>query len=218
MNTLGEDPGPRFLDAGGVLERPVGGRESRDASTGETDASLVERSRRGDPDAFEELFRRHHSRVLRVATRILRDRESALDAVQETFVRAYRSFDRYTGEGSFGGWVVRITANLAIDGVRRRRRVALVETTPEAWDTVVDASANDDGPDHHAEGRELRRALERALERLAPMQRVVLVLKEIEGLSCEEIAKTLRCSVGTVMSRLHYGRAKLQRSLRRWPR
>jgi RNA polymerase sigma-70 factor (ECF subfamily) len=218
MKTItGDSPGPTFFDGGAVLERPVGEHGVTDAAPGESDASLVERSRRGDPDAFEALFLRHHGRVLRVATRILRDRESALDAVQETFVRAYRSLDRYSGEGSFGGWLIRITANLAVDGVRRRRRVSLVETTPESWDTV-ETAAGDDGPDHHAESRELRQALESALARLAPMQRVVLVLKEIEGRSCEEIAQMLRCSVGTVMSRLHYGRAKLQRSLRRWPR
>jgi RNA polymerase sigma-70 factor, ECF subfamily len=188
--------------------------ESRSrASAEEPDDVLVARCRGGDLSAFELLFRRHHPRVFRTAVAILRDRERALDAVQETFVRAHRSLDRYSAGGSFAGWLLRITANLAVDGIRRRRRENDVEVRADA---EVDAVAAAHSPDEHAEATELRRALDRALGKLSPMQRVVVVMKEVEGLSCEEIARALRCSVGTVMSRLHYGRAKMQRFLRDW--
>ena len=181
---------------------------------GEPDEMLVARCRGGDATAFEALFARHQGRVFRLAARILRDRDGALDAVQETFVRAYRSLDRYTGEGSFGGWLTRIAANLAVDGIRRRRRGERVEVR---WDPadLVELPAPFRTPDESAEGGQLRRKLERGLARLSPMQRVVLVMKEVEGFSCEEIAAALRCSVGTVMSRLHYGRLKMRRMLGR---
>ena len=188
---------------------PYGGQGDGD------DNALVARCRAGDTGAFEQLFERHHAKIFGLAVRILRDRESALDAVQETLIRAYRSLDRYTGEGSFGGWLTRITANLAVDGVRSRHRVERVESEVESAQlTEIPSSAG--RPDQAAEAEELRRALDKAMDRLPTTQRVVLVLKEIEGLSCEEIAGALRCSVGTVMSRLHHARRKLQRRLRPW--
>ena len=186
-------------------------RSGADAS----DEALVAYCRGGDVRAFERLFHRHHPQVFRLAVHILRDREQALDAVQETFIRAYRSLDRYTGEGSFGGWLARITANLAVDGIRRRRRGERMEPWAESAQ-LSEIPDPDVRPDRAAEADQLRRALEAALEKLSAVQRVVLVLKEIEGLSCEEIAATLRCSVGTVMSRLHYARRKWQRRLRPW--
>lgn len=181
---------------------------------GDSDEGLVVRCRAGDGAAFELLFRRHHAKVFGLALHILRDRESALDAAQETFIRAYRSLDRYSGEGSFAGWLNRITANLAVDGIRRRRRDE--QAAPPVDDThLAEVPAAEGRPDEMAEAAQLRRALEVAMQKLSRMQRVVLVLKEIEGLSCEEIAATLRCSVGTVMSRLHYARRNMQRRLRR---
>ena len=182
---------------------------------GESDAALVVRCRGGDAGAFELLFQRHHPQVFRLALHILRDRENALDTVQEAFIRAYRSLDRYTGTGSFGGWLTRITANLAVDGLRRRRRGGRVEALADEAQ-LLETPAPDGWPDRSAEAAQLRHALETGLEKLSLMQRTVLVLKEIEGLSCEEIAAALRCSVGTVMSRLHYARRKMQRQLRHW--
>lgn len=179
------------------------------------DDVLVTRCRAGDRDAFEALFERHHARVFRLALHILRDREAALDAVQETFIRAHRGLERYSGEGSFGGWLTRIVANLAVDGLRRRQRDEVVAIDDDGR-LVGEVAAGEPGPHEAAEGARLRGALERGLARLSPMQRIVLVMKEIEGLSCEEIAAALRCSVGTVMSRLHYARAKMQRHLARW--
>jgi RNA polymerase sigma-70 factor (ECF subfamily) len=181
----------------------------------DSDEVLVARCRAGDRGAFELLFERHHARVFRLAVHILRDREAALDAVQETFIRAHRGLDRYSGEGSFGGWLTRIAANLAVDGLRRRQRDEVV-TIEDDGRLVAEVVASGPGPQEAAEVARLRGALERGLARLSPMQRIVLVMKEIEGLSCDEIAAALRCSVGTVMSRLHYARAKMQRHLARW--
>jgi RNA polymerase sigma-70 factor (ECF subfamily) len=183
-------------------------------ATADTDEVLVARCRTGDRGAFEALFERHQARVFRLAVHILRDREAARDAVQETFIRAHRGLERYSGEGSFGGWLSRIAANLAVDGLRRRQRDEMIAIGDDGR-LVADVAAAAPGPHEAAEAAHLRGALERGLARLSPMQRIVLVMKEIEGLSCEEIAAALRCSVGTVMSRLHYARVKMQRHLLR---
>jgi RNA polymerase sigma-70 factor, ECF subfamily len=185
------------------------------AAPPDPDELLVTRCRAGDRDAFEALFERHHARVFRLTLHILRDREAALDAVQETFIRAHRGLERYSGQGSFGGWLTRIAANLAVDGLRRRQRDEVVAIGDDGR-LVADVVAVEPGPQEAAEAAHLRGALERGLARLSAMQRIVLVMKEIEGQSCEEIATALRCSVGTVMSRLHYARAKMQRHLARW--
>lgn len=181
----------------------------------DSDESLVARCRQGDLEAFETLFRRHHQAVYRAAYGVLRHREDALDAVQEAFTRAFRSLDRYGGRGSFAGWLRRIAVNLAVDGIRRRPRG--VVGSPPAGEAGADPAprvpAPGPGPGQAAETRELGHALNEALARLPAIHRAVIVLKEIEGMSCDAVAATLRCSVGTVMSRLHYARKKLQRTL-----
>lgn len=185
------------------------------AARADSDEALVAQCLAGDSQAFELLFVRHHARVFRVSVRILKDRQSALDAVQETFIRAPARLGQYTGQGTFGGWLARITANLAVDGLRRRRRHERHETLSAAAEAAT-VPWEGPRPDQATEASRLRRALESAMARLPPMQRIVLVMKEIEGLSCEEIATALRCSVGTMMSRLHYARRKLQWRLARW--
>ena len=188
------------------------------APGGESDESLVARCRGGDLEAFEALFRRYHQEVYRAVYRVLRHREDALDATQEAFARAFRHLDRYDGRGSFAGWLRRIAVNLAVDGIRRRPRL-VVEAHPAGegkadQDPMVPALGP--GPGQAAETRELGHALNEALARLPAIHRAVIVLKEIEGMSCDAIAATLRCSVGTVMSRLHYARKKLQRHLQQY--
>ncbi len=181
----------------------------------ETDEELVGRCRGGDLMAFQELFRRHHQGVYRTAYQVLRHREDALDAVQEVFVRAFRRLDRFDGRGTFGGWLRRIAVNLAVDSVRRRPRLGAdpLAAGEEETDPASLLPAPGPGPDRAAETRELAAALGEALAKLPPIHRAVIVLKEIEGMSCGAIAAALQCSVGTVMSRLHHARRKLQRYL-----
>ncbi len=182
---------------------------------GESDESLVARCRGGDMEAFEALFRRHHQEVYRAAYRVLRHREDALDAAQEAFTRAFRSLNRFDGRGSFAGWLRRITVNLAVDGIRRRPRIA--GGRHPAWEGESGPApmlpAPGPGPGQAAETRELGQALNEALAGLPAIHRAVIVLKEIEGMSCDAIAATLQCSVGTVTSRLHYAPKKLRAHL-----
>lgn len=177
------------------------------------DRRLVERSARGDREAFGLLVRRHQERAFNLAYQVLRNREDALDTAQEAFVKAFASLPGFKGEASFTTWLHRIVVNLAIDALRRRRRGQGGEyddrrAAPEEPGAEVEAPGD---PETELEQKQVRALLARGIGQLPPAQRAVLVLREIEGLSYEEIARAVGCSLGTVMSRLFYGRRKLQR-------
>jgi RNA polymerase sigma-70 factor (ECF subfamily) len=179
----------------------------------EDDRRLVERSAQGDREAFGVLVRRHQERTFNLAYQVLRNREDALDVAQEAFVKAFASLPGFKGESSFTTWLHRIVVNLAIDSLRRRRRSQGIEyddrrAVPEEPGVEVEAPG---GPENELELKQVRALLARGIGLLPPAQRAVLVLREIEGLTYEEIARAVGCSLGTVMSRLFYARRKLQR-------
>ena len=177
---------------------------------------LVERAKGGNQEAFGALVRRHQDRAFAVAYRLVRQREDALDIAQEAFVRAYQSLAGFKGEARFSTWLHRIVVNLALDHLRRQPHHQAGEykdalALEEAAQQVVAPTAN---PEQAAEAIEMRGLIQRGLAALPAEQRTALVLREIEGLSYKEIARAMRCSIGTVMSRLHYARRKMQATLR----
>jgi RNA polymerase sigma-70 factor (ECF subfamily) len=179
------------------------------------DRTLVDRAARGDRDAFDFLVRRHQGRVFNTAYQVVRNREDALDVAQEAFVKAFVSLPSFKGESSFTTWIHRIVVNLAIDCLRRRQRAGPIGyddrlALPESGEGGVAAP---DDPESALGARQVRSLLARAIHALPPAHRAVLVLREIEGLSYEVIAKAVDCSLGTVMSRLFYARRKLQKVL-----
>ncbi len=180
------------------------------------DRQLVERAARGDREAFGALVQRHQDRVFNLSYQIVRNREDALDVAQEAFVKAFASLSSFKGDASFATWVHRIVVNLAIDCLRRRRRGDATSyddrvAVSEEGDVGPVASEN---PETALGARQVRSLLSRGLEALPPAHRAVLVLREIEGLSYDEIARAVGCNLGTVMSRLFYARRKLQKTLR----
>jgi RNA polymerase sigma-70 factor (ECF subfamily) len=182
------------------------------------DLDALEAFRAGNPDAFDLLVRRHEERVVRLAWRILNDPEAALDVAQESFVRAWRGASRFQGDSLFTTWLTRIVINQCRNELRRRRTVkharplSLDEPTGENGERRIDALASDDEPAHrHAEGHEVQRVLADALASIDPDAREVLALREVEGLSYEDMAAVLGIPVGTVRSRLHRARADLRR-------
>ena len=186
------------------------------------DADLVRQAAEGDRDAFRELFERYQRRVLSVVMGMLHDREAALDVTQETFIKAYRSIDRFKGEASFYTWIYRIAVNLAIDWQRRewRRPMAAPTRSPsgdgpeeDAIDRIGDETPGND-PFLATRDRQLRERVREAIEELTPDHKAVILLREVEGLSYDEISRAMQCSIGTVMSRLHYARKKLQKRLK----
>jgi RNA polymerase sigma-70 factor (ECF subfamily) len=180
------------------------------------DESLVDWAAQGDRDAFGELVRRHQDRAFNLAFQILRNREDALDVAQEAFVKAFGSLAGFKRAASFTTWLHRIVVNLAIDCLRRRRRIEGAEFDDRragSGKAAADGEAADD-PAGELELKQVRALLARGIATLPPAQRAVLVLREIEGMSYDDIARTVGCSLGTVMSRLFYGRRKLQRIFR----
>ena len=191
-------------------------------ATGPADVEIVQRAREGDHEAFRILVERYQGRAYRLALRVLRDEEQARDAVQDAFLKAYGSLDRFQGRSGFYTWLYRIVMNQCLDRKRRDKSDRELE-----WDEVtaaraVQAPAAGGGegegagpaPDAAAERGELRQILAKAIAELPEDARRTIELREIDGLSYREIAEALGIPKGTVMSRLHYARRSLQESLR----
>ncbi len=187
-----------------------------------TDTELVEQARRGDKEAFRELFERYQKKVMSIALGMVNNVDDAMEIVQDTFVKAYENLEGFKGESSFYTWLFRITVNRAIDLRRHRRRNPTVglqdefgfPDSDEPYDEVLaDPEAKTD-PVRQVESREIGTRVAEAISELTPYHKAVILLREIEGLSYEEISRVLQCSKGTVMSRLHYARKKLQSKLK----
>jgi RNA polymerase sigma-70 factor, ECF subfamily len=183
-----------------------------------SDREAVEQCQRGELDAYEILVRRYRNRVYGLAYSMLRNEQDATDVSQEAFVRAWQAIREFKKGASFCTWIYRITTNLCIDFVRKRHRQP---TTPfeEALDPdtdvdVVEPPSTNPLPPQELERKELRAQIDAALRELSPEHRAVIQLREFEGLEYAEIAKVVGCSMGTVMSRLHYARKHLQKLLK----
>lgn len=185
-------------------------------SKADDDAPLVAAARGGDADAFGRLVDRYRDRVYGVAFRIVGNADDAMDIAQEAFVKAWTSLPRFRDRSAFFTWIYRITTNLALDHLRRNR-VRPVEyddgILSEALPGLESAPSANPSPRQETMHAETRRAIEEALAQLTPEHRAVLVLREMEGRSYQEIAQTLGCRIGTVMSRLHYGRRRMRELL-----
>ena len=191
---------------------------SKQRLEGPSDVEAVERARQGDHAAFRVLVERYQGRAYRLALRVLRDEEGARDAVQEAFLKAYRSLDRFQGRSSFYTWFYRLVVNLCLDMRRRDRSDRHVEWAEELMhpsDQPGDPAREeaDGGPAGALERTQIRERVAAAIDQLPDVQRETLILREVEGLSYKEIAESLAISKGTVMSRLHYARKKLQKIL-----
>jgi len=164
-------------------------------------------------DSFEKLVARYHQKVYTVILGLLRSREDSMEVAQETFFRAYRKIKSFKGGSSFYTWLYRIAVNIAIDYQRRQKRNPL--DFKETMDDILEQQnevARDPFADVH--DREIREKLAAAINDLTPEHKAVIVLRTVEGLSYKDIGEILGCSEGTVMSRLHYARKKLQEKLR----
>jgi RNA polymerase sigma-70 factor (ECF subfamily) len=180
------------------------------------DLALVSRAKSGDAEAFRALVVRHQRKVYAVALGIVKDPDLAWDVSQETFVRVHQHLDDFKGDAAFSTWTMRIAHHLAIDVLRKERagtRDALEdvrEADLEAASDGVLAAALDANPQRGVLRRELHGKITEALGRIPVAHREILVLREVEGLSYEELAKELGIPKGTVMSRLFHARKKMQ--------
>ena len=187
-----------------------------------SDGELVRESRHGDKEAFRELVERYQRKIVSVALGMVNNPEDALEIAQETFVKAFQSLGKFKGESSFYTWLYRIVVNRAIDFRRRERRhptVALEDrggpggSLGEGYEEILKEERPTD-PYQQTQAREIGDRVTAAINELTPDHKAVILLREVEGLSYDEISRVMQCSKGTVMSRLHYARKKLQKKLK----
>lgn len=172
------------------------------------DRDLVARAKAGSEDAITALVRRYHERVFKVAARIVRTPEDAEDVTQEVFARAMSALDRFDFRATFYTWLVSIARNAAFDSWRSGRRTRTTYNLESGFESFENDGSTD--PVKKNSQRERAERVHRALSRLAPRDRTLLVLREFEDMQYEEIATILGCPVGTVESGIHRARKKLK--------
>lgn len=182
-----------------------------------TEQELVARARQGDQDAFSQLVQANQNKIYTLALRMTGSPEDGADLAQEAFLRAWRSLPSFQGESSFSTWLYRLASNLCIDFLRREKRrraaAAFISLDDEGAACPLEIPDHRFAPESELERRELRAALERALQRLSDEHRQALVLRELEGLSYAEIAAHLGLEPGTVKSRIARARLALRNIL-----
>jgi RNA polymerase sigma-70 factor (ECF subfamily) len=187
-------------------EGPIALASLRDAA----DERVVEAARSGQHEAFEELVRRYRNQVFALSFHFLRNREEAWDLSQEVFIKAHRALGRFRGDAAFKTWLMRITANQCRDYLKKRRLDTVAFDPSRLPEQEVNPA---DAPDRRAEASELGKTIIEAVDSLPHKHRTAFVLREFQGLSYAEMAEAMDCSMGTVMSRLHHARKKLQKKL-----
>lgn len=181
-----------------------------------TEQELIAQARAGDPNAFERLVRDNQDRVYSLCLRMAGDRHEAEDLAQEVFLKAWQGLASFHGESKFSTWLFRLAANLCIDAQRKRERRRGVEPAvslddpDSSWREPSDPRQD---PQRQLERTERSCALDRALTRLSDDQRQIVVLRELAGLSYQEISQRLGLDLGTVKSRLARGRLALRKIL-----
>jgi RNA polymerase sigma-70 factor (ECF subfamily) len=184
-----------------------------------SDEQLVVMSRQGDGQAFGELVQRYQNRVYSLAYRYMGNEDDAYDMAQETFIKAFRSLRSFKGESSFGTWIYRVTTNVCLDEIRRRKRrvvpLSLDEpvATADGNEYEKEIADNSLGADILYEHKELSQYIQKLLDEMKPDHKAAIILRDIMELSYEEIAAVLDCSVGTVKSRINRARNILKKKL-----
>jgi RNA polymerase sigma-70 factor, ECF subfamily len=194
-----------------------------EATVAQADVSeldLVKRCQAGNTEAFDELVTRYRTRIFAMIYNMVHNEQDAWDLAQDSFVKAWKSIKRFRGKSSFYTWVYRIVMNVTIDWLRKKQvkgagvefddAIQLKEINP-ASKTLPKA---DPLPYERMERAEVRTRIDDAIKQLSPEHRAVILMKETEGMQYHEIAESLGCSIGTVMSRLFYARKKLQNLLK----
>jgi RNA polymerase sigma-70 factor, ECF subfamily len=208
---LSRDRNVRGVNRG---EQPASNRLQRDTES-EQDRQLIVRAQAGDAGAFRLLIERHQRRVFAIALGLVRDEQDAREIAQEAFLRVHKGLSQFHGGSTFFTWLYRIVTNLSIDLMRKpsRREAELhfaleVDDGESALLPAVDADPYD-----VVHRGELSERISQALEQLPPYHRGVILMREVEGMSYEEMAEAMQVSKGTIMSRLFHARKKLQRAL-----
>ena len=183
------------------------------------DLALVEASRRGDIAAFEELVRRYERKLLRITQQVTHSLEDAQDAVQETFLKAYQKLNQFQGTSKFSTWLIRIALNESLMKLRKRRyaqELPLEYEDPNGENLPLDVADWSPNAEQLYSRTELREILRKALAEMAPILRIVFVLRDVEDLSIKETAAALDLHPNAVKARLHRARLQLREKLSKY--
>lgn len=183
------------------------------------DTELVAEFRNGNTDAYAEIINRYTQKVHNLALRITRNAEDAEEVLQDVFVTVYRKIDKFEGKSAFSSWLYRITANTAFMKLRKRKQtpaVSLEEVAQPIKENYVGDRSDTSDTTLMCSKHELRDEIERAVARLPEEYRIIFVLRDIDGLSNQEVGEILHLSVPAVKSRLHRSRLMLRRKLQKF--
>lgn len=181
-----------------------------------TEWELIEKSKSGDYIAFEELVHRYENKVYTVAYRFMGNHADACDLAQEAFIKMYQALPRFRGDSSFMTWIYHITANVCRDELRRRQNKQTLSLDDDSDDNValkLTVASDAPGPEELIESMELSDQVQQCLNMLTEEYRLILVMREIQGFSYDEIATALEISLGTVKSRLSRARAMFKEKM-----
>ena len=186
-----------------------------------TDQQLVKRSQRGDTEAYEELVARHRDKVYARAFSMMRNEDDAFDLSQEAWIKGWQRLKQFQGDSSFATWMTRITINLCLDLMRKQKRQraeSIEQMSEETGGVERQMPVITTNPTEGLERLELRKRIDQAMTQLSEAHRTVLILHEFEELEYKAVAKVMKCSLGTVMSRLFYARRRMASLLAGWKR
>jgi RNA polymerase sigma-70 factor (ECF subfamily) len=176
------------------------------------ETEMISRCQQGDQEALKAIFDKYHKKVYRIAYGVVRQREEALDVVQEVFIKLFRSIKNFKGKSHFYTYLYRMVMNTAIDHKRKAGKQFMSSLDDEGSFEPSDEAEK--GPERILLQKELEERVKLAMDKLPAEQKAALIFRDVEGLSYQEMAEAMGCSIGTVMSRLHYGRKRMQESLK----
>ena len=178
---------------------------------------LIRRAQGGDVAAFEQLINEHQKRIFSIAYRVAGNPDDAADMAQEVLVKIFKNINKFKGDSKFSTWIYRVATNTCLDELKRlkRHKAYSLDQELETEDGAVSVDVEDTAPtpEQSAERKAIRSAVNSAIAKLGEEHKKVIILRDIQGFSYEEIAKMLNCSDGTVKSRISRARAKLKKIL-----
>lgn len=202
-----------------AAEQPIVKAVEQEGAAGTDDRELVEGLKRGDQNCFMEILQRYSEKVHNLAMRIARNQEDAEEIIQDVFITVFRKINKFEGKSAFSSWLYRITVNTAFMKLRKRKQtiaVSLEDINPSVKESWVSERRDASDIGYMTSRHELQQELEAAISRLPEEYRAIFILRDVDGLSNEEVGEVLTLSVPAVKSRLHRARLMLRKKLQRF--